>query len=280
MLNILSLTAALLVLSACNLDTTANISGAQQIATETASPTATETIPPYTPLATLTPSRTLRPPPTFEPPTATFVPSATPTVTSTQSLILEVAIPGLRGGESPTPTSTPGCTPRKDWKLTYTVQFNDALSRLADKYGVTTQELADGNCIRDPNILREGQVIRVPGAAHPSQPLYECLAWEALTPMNGTEAVPAQGQLTFNWRGPRAPRNLIRVIEPDGGVWERVVELRQNETVNLAVEFPDPGRYTWYVFPLNENYVQIDCREGGPWTFTKDAPTATPTPES
>jgi hypothetical protein len=31
--------------------------------------------------------------------------------------------------------------------------------RLANKYGTTTEELAAANCIPDPNILREGQVI-------------------------------------------------------------------------------------------------------------------------
>jgi hypothetical protein len=67
--------------------------------------------------------------------------------------------------------------------------------------------------------------------------------------MHGTEAVPGTGQMTFNWHAQRAPQSIAS--PPDGGVWERVVELRQNETIDLAAEFPTP-EYTWYIFPLNE----------------------------
>src|SRR5512144_2299799 len=68
--------------------------------------TPTETIPPYTPLATLTPSRTLRPPPTLEPPTGTVPPSLTPSITPTPTYQLSVSIPGLHGAETATPSST------------------------------------------------------------------------------------------------------------------------------------------------------------------------------
>src|SRR5690349_4524860 len=76
--------------------------------------TATETIPPSTPLPTLTPSRTLLPPPTFEPPTLTPFPSNTPVPTLTATFDVGFSIEGLNGLETPTPTGTPGCEPRKD----------------------------------------------------------------------------------------------------------------------------------------------------------------------
>jgi hypothetical protein len=41
---------------------------------------------------------------------------------------------------------------------------------------------------------------------------------------------------------------------------------------------PDAGTYTWYVYPLDSNFQQINCHEGGPWKFTKaQMPTPTPT---
>ena len=65
-----------LLASACTLQ--AASPQAMPILFQSATATATETIPPSTPLPSLTPSRTLLPPPTFEPPTLTPIPSATP----------------------------------------------------------------------------------------------------------------------------------------------------------------------------------------------------------
>lgn len=264
---------ALATLSACNLQK--NIPLKTEALAEGA--TATETIPPSTPLASLTPSQTLRPPPTFEPATRTPAPTLTPTITLTPTLNLAGAIPGLHGLETPTPSTTPGCVPRKDWKLRYTVQRNDALARIADRYSTSVQELVAANCLTDPNVIVIGQELRVPGDTQPVQPAVECVPWEVLTPIDGTMAIPGEGQLTFNWRGPRVDHNLIRVIKPDGGTYERVVDLRENETIDLA-DLPLGGTYTWYVYPLDYYYSQVACKEGGPWTFRKDAKPPTPTP--
>jgi LysM repeat protein len=188
-----------------------------------------------------------------------------------------VSIPGLRGAETATPSSTPGCEPRKDWKLRYTVQFNDALAKIADKYSTTVDQLAAANCLTDVNLIRVGQELRVPGDVQPVQP-YVCTPWEVLTPLDGTLAIEGEGQLTFNWHGPRAAHNLIRIIRPDNSKKEFVVDLRENETITLIDNLPAAGTYTWYVYPLDANYVQIPCHEGGPWTFTKAvSPTITPT---
>jgi LysM repeat protein len=245
----------------------------------TATPRATQTIPPSTPLPSLTPSQTLLPPPTFEPPTLTPAPSATPSVTPTATLVPIMNIPGLQGLESPTPSSTPGCKPRKDWTLTYEVQPNDALDNIAARYGTNRWELADGNCLADPNLIVVGQVLRVPGQAQP-QTTIECVPWQVLTPMNWAVGVDGNGQLTFDWIGPRAPRNLIRVYDASGNeVWEDVVDLRQNYTLDVASSLPAAaGIYTWKVFPLDLNFQQINCLEGGPWTFEKTQTIPTPTP--
>ncbi|MAS33345.1 MAG: hypothetical protein CL610_05025 [Anaerolineaceae bacterium] len=259
----------------------ANVEALQPATTATESTAEpTETIPPNTPLATLTPSRTLKPPPTFEPPTATRPPTNTPTVTPTQAIDLSVQIPGLRGAETATPSTTPGCELREDWQLTYEVQANDALAKIAEKYNVSINQLAEANCLNNPDVIAIGQKLRVPGAAHPAQPRYECLPWELLTPIDGTQAIQGTGQMTFNWRGPETPYNLIRIVEPDNSVFEVVVELRQNEQIDLE-DIPMEGWHTFYIYPLDENFVQIGCSEGGPWRFRKNPkPTDTPTPES
>jgi len=259
-------------------DETSLAQNEESSATPAPSPTATETIPPYTPLPSLTPSQTLKPPPTFEPSTPTPTASPIPSLTPTPTVDVSVSIPGLHGAESPTPSTTPGCKPRDDWKLTYTVQFEDTLSGIASKYGTWVNELAEGNCITDKNLIVIGQVLRVPGDTQPYEPEYECVAWEPLTPFNGTTTVPTTGSLTFNWRGPQAPKYLIRIHRPDGTTYEQLVELRQNDTVDITVNLPMEGMYTWYVYPLGNDFAQISCLEGGPWTFYKaeTPPTATP----
>jgi LysM repeat protein len=232
-------------------------------------------------LSTMTPqpspTATLLPPPTFEPPTATPTPSAVPSATLAPTTNVSVSIPGLRGAETPTPSSTPGCEPRTDWKLTYTVQFDDALSTIADRYGTWVDDLAEANCITDKNLIVVGQVLRVPGDVQPQQPEVECVPWEVLTPFNGSVTVPADGSITFNWRGPMAPINLIRIYRPDGSIYERVIELRQNETINLNDFLAPGGTYTWYVYPLGHDFRQVQFLEGGPWTFYKPL-SSTPTP--
>ncbi len=266
---------ALLTLSACNLSRNIPIK-TESIAAQDVTAAPSPTIPPYTPLPSLTPSQTLRPPPTFEPPTLTPAPTLTPTITPTPTLDLNGALVGLHGLETPTPSTTPGCVPRKDWKLRYTVQRDDALARIADRYNTSVAELVAANCLADANVITIGEELRVPGDTQPA-PVVDCPPWEVLTPIDMTMAIPGEGQLTFDWRGPRAAHNLIRVIKPDGGIYEQVVDLRQNQTIDLS-DLPLGGDYSWYVYPLDENYVQIACKEGGPWHFRKDAKPPTPTP--
>jgi len=247
---------------------------------QAASQTPSETLPPFTPLASLTPSRTLKPAPTLRSPTATIPSSPTSVNTPVPTLDLSVNIPGLQGNETATPTAQAPCEPRKDWKLTYTIKQDDALVKIAALYDTSVDELVKGNCLRDKNVIRVGQVIKVPGKAHPVQPEVVCVPFELLTPHDGTLNVPGGGILTLDWHGPRAPRSLIRIFRPDGSKFEVVIELRQNEAIDLDKNLPAAGTYTWYVYPLDKNFVQV-CPEGGPWKFTKaQAPTATPTPSA
>lgn len=240
-----------------------------------------ETFPPTTPLASITPeppTATLRPPPTFEPATDIPAPTATPSPTATVDRIEEVNIEGLQGLETPTPTSTQGCEPREDWQLIYEVKANDALATIAQTYGTWVEELVKGNCLTDADMIVIGQKLRVPGEGHPVIPQYDC-TWQLLAPMDYAFNIDGNGPLTFNWIGPRSPRNLIRVYRPhdlNTIVWEQTIDLRQNHTIDLATTIPGEGEFIWYVYPLDLNFQQVDCLEGGPWHFHKSG--ASPTP--
>lgn len=228
-----------------------------------------------TPIATFTPSKTLLPPPTLEPPTPTPLPTEPPTLTPTFTPFPLNVVPGLRGAESPTPVSTLGCVKRKDWKLTHEVKPLESLTSIAALYGTNVDELALGNCITNKNVIAVGQTLKVPGSSAP-ETRWTCIPIQNLTPQNGTQAIAGSGALTFNWYGPRTPKNLIRIFAPDGAKIEYVVELRQDYQIDLYTALKPGGTYTWYVYPLDEYYRGV-CSEGGPWTFSKQvAPTVTP----
>src|SRR5258708_20550149 len=155
----------------------------------TPTPTTVASITPP-PIATFTPSMTLKPPPTLEPPTATVQASFTPNASATPTFIVTVVIPGLISGETATSPAGVGCQPRKDWKLTYTVQRGDALARIADLYNTTVTALVQGNCLSNGNVIVVGQVLKVPGTAQPTTPQYACVPFDLHTPFNHTLHVP------------------------------------------------------------------------------------------
>ena len=260
-----------------------SLAAATSSATPTTGPTRAPTntpkptvVPTNTPIATFTPSQTLLPPPTFEPSTPTPLPTAVPSITPTFTPIAG-AVPGLIGLESNTPAGTPGCVPRKDWKLTYTVQANDALVTIANNYGTYANQLAQGNCLADPNKIVVGQVLHVPGDVPLTTPQWDCsIPIQLLTPLNYAQQILGSGSLVFHWYGPRTPRNLIRLFAPDGTKTEYVIDLKQDYTLDLYT-IKQSGQYTWYVYPLDLNYNGI-CNSGGPYYFSKaPAPTVTPT---
>lgn len=53
---------------------------------------------------------------------------------------------------------------------TYTVQRGDTLSVIARRYGITVNQLAQANNISNVNLIRVGQVLRIPGRTTPTPP--------------------------------------------------------------------------------------------------------------
>jgi hypothetical protein len=246
----------------------------EEIIAQVASETATETIPPRTPLSAR-PTRTLLPPPTFEPPTATAQASSTPNPTATQPLVINVTVEGIIGLPTATTTPSEACERRDDWSLEYRVKTNETLTMIANAFGLSVWELAEGNCLEDPDVIRSGQFILVPGSSFPITPEVVCEPFQLRQPLDGAWDVPATGTITFNWDGPRAPHNLIRIYPPDfdfaaydrDKYFEFTFDLRQNHAVELST-LVEGGRWTWQVFPLDRNFVQI-CPESPLWSFNK-----------
>ncbi|MGL4648486.1 MAG: LysM peptidoglycan-binding domain-containing protein, partial [Caldilineaceae bacterium] len=69
-------------------------------------------------------------------------------------LLLVALLLGLRGGRAAAQEAVGG----------YLVQPGDTLSVIAARYGVAVDELTALNGIGDPNLLRVGQVLLIPGA--------------------------------------------------------------------------------------------------------------------
>lgn len=76
------------------------------------------------------------------------VPTATPTPTPTPT-------------RTPEPTPTP--TPTEPAQQTYTVEQGDTLSDIANRFGTTVQDLVQANDITNPDLLRIGDELIVPG---------------------------------------------------------------------------------------------------------------------
>ncbi|MDC0710065.1 LysM peptidoglycan-binding domain-containing protein [Stigmatella sp. ncwal1] len=68
----------------------------------------------------------------------------------------------IPGASAPKPPSTPP-------PQSYTVRSGDTLSGIAQKFGTTTSALAKANNISNPNLIRVGQKLTIPGGTKPPQ---------------------------------------------------------------------------------------------------------------
>lgn len=223
------------------------------------------------------PTNTLLPPPTIEPPTPTPLPSAIPTVTPTQSFIVNVEVEGIQGlPPSASSEIVYTCEVTDDWTLEYTVQNLDTVSSIAAQFDTYANEIVDANCIEDPDVLLLGQVLLVPGETLPVEPDIVCEPYVQLQPFEGAAGIPSTGSIVFNWDGTESPRNLLRLYPPDFDFgspdpekWiDYTFDLRQNHTIDL-LDIQAGGTWRWQIIPLDMNFVQI-CPESALYSFHKD----------
>ncbi len=84
-----------------------------------------------------------------------------------RTIAINTPIPSSTPSTTPSPTEVvPTICPRPDvWTATHTIQRGDNLTVIANLYDVTISELQQFNCIANPNRLRPGDVLFVPGEA-------------------------------------------------------------------------------------------------------------------
>lgn len=115
------------------------------------------------------------------------VPEVVPTVTPTPT-----PKPSVTPTPSPTPTPTPSPSPTAQTEKTYVVKSGDTLNSIAGKFGVTASALQSYNKISNPNLLKVGQVLKIPGTQAPTAtPSPSASATPSSTP-SPTLTAPAQ----------------------------------------------------------------------------------------
>ena len=96
---------------------------------------------------------------------ATFGAPATVTAEAEDNLQKALQKVGVTPTVEPTPTPTPRprATPTPS-PVIYTVQAGDVLSAIADRFGVTVEDIVAANNIADPDILSVGQELEIPSS--------------------------------------------------------------------------------------------------------------------
>jgi LysM repeat protein len=85
--------------------------------------------------------------------------SPTPTPTPTQT-----PVPSASPAATPTPRPSPSATakPTPKARRTYRVQPGDTLGSIALRFGTTVKAISALNGIKDPSLIRPGQVLKIP----------------------------------------------------------------------------------------------------------------------
>ncbi|MBV2241147.1 LysM peptidoglycan-binding domain-containing protein [Bacillus inaquosorum] len=88
--------------------------------------------------------------------------------------------------------------PAKSSGSTYTVKSGDTLTAIAKKYNTSVKELAKVNGIKDVNMIRVGQVLKVSGAAPSGGTFYTVKAGDNLTKIGKKFGVSVKTLTTVN----------------------------------------------------------------------------------
>jgi LysM repeat protein len=82
-------------------------------------------------------------------------PTPSPTASPTPS-------PRPTASPTPTPTPTPSPTASATGSKTYTVKSGDTLTGIASRFGTTSRILMDLNSITNANLIKIGQILKLP----------------------------------------------------------------------------------------------------------------------
>lgn len=255
--------------------------------TITASPTSTATLPPT---ATATPQVTVyivRPGDTLSTIAAQFgvpVEALMEANGLTNHMIQvgqELVIPGENGsagsspeaGQSPEPEVT-----SQPETLTYTVRAGDSLSQIAQRFNVSIEAVMEANGITDPDSIREGQELVIPGGVSPSEtpgiggaptPTVESLlvypAPSLLGPPDGRQFREEQAELPIllNWLslGLLAEDEwysvVLRYVDPEDGEERESVEFTKANSYHVSAELRPPLDAESHAFEWQVRVVRL-----------------------
>jgi LysM repeat protein len=150
----------------------------------------------------------------------------------------KLIIPGYMEPKPALPPEAPPITrplpEAEEEQFVYTIASGDTLNGIAKRYGITVRELIEANHIENPNLLRVGQKLIIPGVITPVRPMEPARIEVALPPrpfVLGTNP-------TFPPLGPKeAVRGLYVSYFAIGHneTWEQVLELLETTELNTVV---------------------------------------------
>ena len=187
-------------------------------------------------------------------------PTATPEGTPSGTVVpTETAIP--------TETLTPSLTSTLGPGVWYTVTWGDTLSKIASRFGVPAGEIAEANDLADPNFIRLGQLLFIPGGA--------------LTPTPTASATPTVGA-TFEYIVQQGD-TLATIAARFGVTWEAIAQINGLNAASVIyvgqkLLVPESGTPTatpsptattavgeWYTVKPGDTLGSIATAYGVPW---------------
>jgi LysM repeat protein len=157
-----------------------------------------------------------------------------------------------------TPAPQPGTPP-----TTHTVALGENLYRIGLRYGVSWSVLAQHNNITNPNSIRVGQVLRIPG----------------------TEAIPVSTPALETTYVVQRGDNLYRIGRTFNVSWTQIAEANGlvnpnqvyvGQVLKIPVSAPGPTRSFTHVVTRGETLFLISLRYGISWQAIAQANNLTP----
>lgn len=161
-----------------------------------------------------------------------------------------------------TPSPSPTATPAPAEPVTYTVQAGDTLSAIAQEHEVSLEALAEANALADPDVLKIGQVLVIPGDEYVTSPVL------AATGTSLPSSPAEEGMLTLPTITPSGP-SVVEISKVTGigdPASEMITLVNRGGMVNLegwTLSGPTDDRFILPALTLfPEGEVHIHSAEG------------------